>query len=196
MNMLHYVIDYLNQTKDMPLVLGGEEDIDITVIHDCSLGTGPKSRSITGLCGKLSKNAGAVTAKSFAQQTTALSSFEGELEGTTHSFKKGNMISNILDDIGVERASTIKAYNDNLPMIEFVKGNGIIKGVRHMERRMWYTREQFEKGNIELMHIGTKENTSDKLTKLGSILEHQIFTTDIMGLHLLGYNYFEKVFQK
>jgi hypothetical protein len=192
MDMLTYVIGYLHTTKDMPLVLGGEEDTEINVIHDCSLGTGPKGRSITGLCAKLNKSSGAVTAKSYAQQNTALSSFEGELDGVTDNFKKGNMIANILDDIGVQREPLIKSWNDNLPVIEFVQGDGIVKGVRHMERRMWYTREQFEKGTIDLGHVGTKTNTSDKLTKLGSVADHRIFATDIMGLSLLGYDYFEK----
>lgn len=191
MNMLHYVIGYLHTTRNLPLVLGGTSETEIHVTHDCSLGTGPKGRSITGITAKLNKDSGAVTAKAYAQNNTALSSFEGELDGVTDNFKKGTMIANLLDDISIHRQSQIKSWNDNLPVINFVKGNGVVKGVRHMERRMWYTREQFSKGTIAFGYVGTNENTSDKLTKLGTVNDHRNFVTDIMGLLLLGYNYYD-----
>ena len=76
-------------------------------------------------------------------------------------------------------------------MIDFVKGDSVAKGVRHMELRMWYTREEYKKGNIDLEFIEGNKLVADKLTKLGSTEEHRRFTRDIMGLNLLDRDYFE-----
>jgi hypothetical protein len=35
-------------------------------------------------------------------------------------------------------------------MIDFVKGDSVAKGVRHMEMRMWFTREKHEKLENEI----------------------------------------------
>jgi hypothetical protein len=48
MDMAEYTVGYLYTTKDMPLVLGGEDDIEPIIDSDASHGTGPNSRSITG----------------------------------------------------------------------------------------------------------------------------------------------------
>ena len=64
--MAHYCLGYLNQTKHFPLVLGGDENINLTIYTDASLGTGPHARSVTGQIIKLNKDAGAISVKSQA----------------------------------------------------------------------------------------------------------------------------------
>ena len=76
-------------------------------------------------------------------------------------------------------------------MINFVKGEGVAKGVRHMELRMWYTREEYQKKNADLEYMQGIKIPADKLTKLGGVHDHQEFAKDIQGLKLLGYDYFE-----
>ena len=81
--MAYYVMGYLYNTCDMPLVLGGNTDFNI---HDASHGTGPRSRSMTGVLVKLHPDSGAVHAV-LGQSTVKLLSFESELDGTTTVFK-------------------------------------------------------------------------------------------------------------
>ena len=76
-------------------------------------------------------------------------------------------------------------YSDNQAMINFVKGEGVAKGVRHMELRMWYVREQYQKGQIILDYMPGEIIPTDKLTKLGTVMEHEIFRDNILGLKLL-----------
>ena len=78
-------------------------------------------------------------------------------------------------------------------MINFVKGNASARGARHMELRMFYTREEYYKGRVNLEHRSGKILTADKLTKLGNIEEHRRFAADIQGLILLGYDYYNRV---
>jgi hypothetical protein len=189
LDMAYYVIGYLASTKDMPLVLGGESKIQTNVYLDASHGTAPKSKSITGSATKLNADSGAISAKSSAQTTVKLSSFESELDGVTTGFKTVKRVNNILDEIGIDREPVSRLVNDNESMINFVKGEGVAKGVRHMELRMFYTREEYAKGDVDFEHEFGAYIVSDKLTKLAVVSEFRIFATNIMGLGLLSYDY-------
>jgi hypothetical protein len=192
MDMANYIICYLYNTIDIPLVLGGIENVNVNVFIDASHGTGPKSRSITGVLAKLNPSAGAIYAKASAQATVKLSSFESELDGITTAFKTAARITNILKELHIDTNMKPITYNDNEANIEFVKGNSVAKGVRHMELRMWYTREEYKKGNVQLEYMKGTEIPADKLTKLGVVSEHRKFTMDIQGLNLISKNYFEE----
>jgi hypothetical protein len=76
-------------------------------------------------------------------------------------------------------------WSDNKAMVNFIHGEGVAKGVRHMELRMWYVRERYKQGNVVIDWMLGEQMPADKLTKLGSREEHEIFTRDIMGLGLL-----------
>jgi hypothetical protein len=191
MDMAEYVIGYLNTTKDMPLVLGGDDTIEPIVDADASHGTGPNSRSISGELTRLHERSGAVSAKAKAQTSVKLSSFESELDNTTTNIKTARRVSNILDELTIPRKQA-RLRQDNEAMINFVKGNSMVKGARHMELRMYYTREEYQKGHVQMEHQSGKILTADKLTKLGNVAEQRKFAADIQGLQLLGYDYFNK----
>jgi hypothetical protein len=47
-------------------------------------------------------------------------------------------------------------FNDNKAMINFVDREGTAKGVHHMERRMWYTRDKYLQVKIKLEYLAKK----------------------------------------
>lgn len=59
------------------------------------------------------------------------------------------------------------------------------KGARHMELRMWYVREQFAMGNVDMMHMPGAVLPADRLTKPSTKQEQAEFTSFVMGLALL-----------
>jgi len=185
MKMAFYVIGYLSTTKYMPLVLGGDEEITPIGYSDASLGTGPKSRSVAGHMTKLNSQAGAINAKSAAQQSTRGSSWEAELDGVSIAMKTLVRVLNILAELDIQHTPQATLFNDNLSMIEFVHGKGVAKGVRHMELRMWYVREQYKNGKISLEYMKGEDLPADKLTKLGNVEDHRRFAAKIMGHTLL-----------
>jgi hypothetical protein len=187
-NMAIYVIGYLNTTKYMPLILGGELDVEVNGFSDASLGTGPKSRSVAGHFSKLNLKAGAISAKATAQQSVRMSSWEAELDGVSIAMKSLLRILNILSELGVHHKPQAKLFNDNLSMIEFIHGKGVAKGVRHMELRMWFVRENYRKGKVDLEYLSGKVLPADKLTKLGNVEDHKAFAFAIMGHELLEMN--------
>ena len=76
-------------------------------------------------------------------------------------------------------------WSDNKAMVNFIHGEGVAKGVRHMELRMWYVRERYKEGNVVVDWMTGEEIPADKLTKLGTRETHEKFTRDVLGLSLL-----------
>jgi hypothetical protein len=90
----------------------------------------------------------------------------------------------------LEKNNQALLFNDNKAMINFVHGESTAKGVRHMERRMWYSREKYLQGKIKLEYLVGKVTLADRLTKLDTAEEHIRYTTDILGLNLLRTNHY------
>ena len=182
--MALHCVEYLYQTLDIPLVLGGEEKIGAKLSSDASLGTGPKCRSISAVFARLGARAGGVLAKSTAAHMLSLSSFESELDAFSRAVKVMMFLYNLLESLGIEQERpTIEC--DNQAMINFVKGEGAAKGVRHMELRMWYVREQYQTRKYDVFYTSGKVLSADKFTKLGDRNDHQEFLYDVQGLGLL-----------
>jgi hypothetical protein len=187
LDMAIYCIAYLYQSRDLPLVLGGSSKIEINAYTDASVGTGMNGRSVIGHLAKLNSQAGAIYAKSTATQGVHLSSFESELDGTASCMKTVSRIKNILTELCQEFEQFSKLFSDNEAMIKFVKGEGVAKGVRHMELRMWFIREKYKHGDIILEFMEGVRMPADKLTKLGNKASHAAFRREILGLGLLDW---------
>lgn len=184
--MAYYMVSYLYYSKDIPLVLGGKGELCVEAYSDSSWGTGPKGRSICAVLVRLGEGAACITARATASLSSVrMSSFESELEGVTLAVKTLRRIVNILEELGFELISKPKLYNDNLSMIRFVKGEGVAKGVRHMELRMWYTREQYAMGSYELEHMKGTTLPADRITKPQTREEHAEYRYFALGLGLL-----------
>jgi hypothetical protein len=63
----------------------------------------------------------------------------------------------------------------------------MVKGVRHIEIRQWFSRNTIRKGQFELiLMLPGVDIPADKLTnKLGNISKHAQFRSQILGLSLL-----------
>eukprot|EP00388_Colpodella_angusta_P046725 GDKK01070407.1.p1 GENE.GDKK01070407.1~~GDKK01070407.1.p1 ORF type:complete len:254 (+),score=-19.77 GDKK01070407.1:41-763(+) len=186
MSMAYYLMSYLYYSKDVPLVLGGKGDMIQETYFDSSWGTGPKGRSICAVMTRLGKDSACIVAKTTASASTvSMSSFESELETCTLAMKTSKRIKNILDELNCKLVSRPVLYNDNEAMINFVKGEGMASGARHMELRMWYVREQYAMGSVDLLHMPGVILPADRLTKPSTKQEQAEFTSFVMGLKLI-----------
>jgi hypothetical protein len=182
------VLSYLYHSKDLPLVLGGplseDNKIQLTGYSDASLGTGPKGRSVKAHMFKLGEKAGSIVAKSGTSTSVYTSSFEAELDGITSAYKTTAKLLNMLEELGIQIDQTM-LYNDNLAMINFIKGEGTAKGIRHVQLRMFYVREKYLEGNITLDYLEGNNLPVDQLTKIGTSDQFYKFRRDVLGLALL-----------
>lgn len=94
-------------------------------------------------------------------------------------------MENFLNELSIVYNERSILSNDNQAMINFVHGEGIAKGVRHMEMRQWYIRENYKKDNYEFVYENGKTLPPDKLTKLSDCEGHARFAYDIMGMALI-----------
>lgn len=184
LDMSRHVVAYLLHSIDVPLVLGGKGKLGILTDSDASLATGPRRRSILGMAIRLGLRAGVISAKAVASALLHSSSFECELDSCSRALKLVRYVFNVIYALGLPQEKPV-LYCDNEAMINFVKGEGVAKGVRHMEVRMWYTREQYQMGNVDVVWKSGKTLVADKLTKLANRLDQQEFMHDVQGLSLL-----------
>jgi len=134
---------------------------------------------------KLGPLCGAITAKATALHTTPrLSSYESELEDVTLVFKILLRIKNLLTELTFTPDERLKSYNDNESMLKFLKDYGTAKGVRHMELRMWYIRDQI-RTSIDVLYRKSSDLTTDHMTKPTNRISQEKYTNEIMGLKLL-----------
>lgn len=54
-----------------------------------------------------------------------------------------------------------------------------------MELRMWFIREKYKEGGINVQYMEGTKLPADKLTKLGNRSSHLQFRSDILGLSLI-----------
>ena len=176
---------YAFRTRYVPLVLGGHySKLAPTSYSDASLGSGPKGKSIMGSMTKLNPLAGAVCASSTATTVAVTNIFEGELDSVSSTTKDINRIMNTCHSL--QRESDLpQLHADNLATNNFVKGEGIAAGSRHMQLRLWYVRGQYDMGKYNINHIPGINNPADTLTKLADSVHHFPFAKVILGLSLL-----------
>jgi hypothetical protein len=179
------VIRYLGQTKDEPLVLGGCSPAQIITLSDCSLGTGPKGRSIIAYGTRMGPSSGFIATKVKATQYMALSSFEGEINGYFESFRTSARYANIAKEMSYKVDPIRIIIGDNEKAIQFIKGEAEGKGIRHALRRFSYMREEFSKGNIDLQWLSGKSLVVDAMTKVVDVEAFQRFRSDVLGHALL-----------
>lgn len=182
--MAYCVMTYLYCSIDIPLVLGGEKEISVNTYSDASLGTGPKGRSVRGEISSLNKLSGAITAKSTSSHSVFDSSFGAELDGLSSAMKTTNRLINILSEMDIQ-SSNNTIYSDNEAMINFVKGSAVAKGIRHLELRLWYFREEVSRGKVDVFFMPGKDMPADQLTKILNRADFEKFRERVQGLKLL-----------
>jgi hypothetical protein len=192
LTMAKYVAAYLYYTKDVPLVLGGSEQVHLTAYSDSSLATAPKRRSVSGQITKLHPNAGAVYAKPKTSQSTRTSSFESELDALSEALKTLMYLETVLKTLGIDQSYPSTIYADNKAMIDFVNGDGSLRNSRHMELRLWLVREQLARGGKQIQFMSGLQIPANFLTKLATKTEHVQFLNDIQGLQLLPHDMFHQ----
>lgn len=110
-----------------------------------------------------------------------LSSFEAEMEAMNVTVKLMNWVLKVKDDIIGRVADIPVVYGDNRAMIDFIKEDGEAKGVRHIELKMYYVREEFRKGRFNLEFMSGVRIPADLLTKVGSSKDFGVFREYILG---------------
>jgi hypothetical protein len=120
-------------------------------------------RSRTGYVFKLGTSL--ISWASMMQPTVALSSAESELMSATHAAKQCIYIRDLLKFLNVEQKYNTIIFEDNNACIRLSKNSEFHKRTKHIDIRWFYIREKYVSGEINLVHVNTKDNIADLFTK-------------------------------
>ena len=210
---------YLQDTITYPLVLGGYDRLEVLTYTDASLNTGPNGKSVIAYGTRLGVNAGLINAKATATVDVVLSSFEAELHGVNDGFTDNSAESSIillnelkkneknivgLSDSYKDNAVTRnvlaelsefpdirRVFSDNEAMVNFVNETADAKGVKHALLRLFYVRQEINRG-VDLYWMSGKDILANAMTKVVSKEEQEKFTNDVQGFNLLGKDIMDK----
>jgi hypothetical protein len=164
--MAKYTLQYLFNTAEMGMILGGklpEEGIHLEVYTDASLGTAPKGKSIVAHLVKAQHDSASIITKAKATTNVYLSSFESELDGYITATRSLQRFRNIIQELRVKLQPIATVHCDNLALVEFIKGNGEPKGLKHIALRLWAARDDYSYGNIQLSLIICLEKSCQQI---------------------------------
>ena len=166
------MVRYLKGSRDLELVLGGDNEIKITGFTDSDWANCPHTRrSVGGYLFTL--GSGPVSWQSKRQQTAATSSCEAEYTAAFEASKEAIWLRTLLSSIGLSPTSATILLCDNNAAITLSKDPAFHARVKHFDIRYHFLRECIQSEHISLSYINTKDNIADIFTKP---LDTTIFT--------------------
>ena len=181
---LNRLLKYLHGTKELGIMLGGDEagNIGVTIYADAAFNKHPNGRSHAGIFITLGR--GPVVAKSNSIKAVAKSSAEAELMSASDGVSIGEWVHEfVVHQPGGEEIGPSLLKEDNTAAIQLMK-NGRSNSARtgHIKLRYFFVKQYIDDGSIILEHCPTDEMVADILTKplQGSHFEY-------LRSYLLGY---------
>ncbi|KAJ8511698.1 hypothetical protein OPV22_002132 [Ensete ventricosum] len=159
------ILKYLRMTKDLLLVYGGGS-LQVEGYTDSSFQSDiddSKSNSVY----VFTMNGGAVSWKSFKQDTTSDSTIEAEYIAAAEAAKKGVWMKKFIKDLGVVPSSVkpIPIYCDNNGVIAQAKEPMSHQKSKHVLRMFHLIREIIARKDIAIERVPSEDNIAYPLTK-------------------------------
>lgn len=159
------VLKYITNTKEMGVILRpGKLGMCVRVYVDAAYGVHSDGKSHTGSCVVI-KDVGAVHCKSSKQSIVTKSSTEAELIALSDSANQGLYMRSFLMSQGYN-VGPVVIYQDNTSCMALVeRGRSGAERTRHISIRYFWVKERVEKGEVIIIHKGTKDMYANVLTK-------------------------------
>jgi hypothetical protein len=161
---LKRVLEYLNGTRDLPYILGADSLEAFFSWIDAAFAVHEDMRGHTG--GATSMGTGAFMVKSSKQKQNTLSSTECEHVGVAQYLPSPIWLSQFLKYQGYD-VTDKTLYQDNESTIRFLKNGkkSAGKNSRHVDIRMFFSKDRIEAENIKVKHCRTNHMLSDFWSK-------------------------------
>jgi hypothetical protein len=161
------LLRYLNHTKDLGLILGGDSEgnFHLAAYVDASFGVHADGKSHTGMFITLGR--GIILAKSVKQKIVTKSSCEAELVGLSDvasllAWQQEWMM--LMGD--AEHAYPGVLYEDNMSAMQLAKnGRSNSDRTKHIKLRYFFIKQYLDSGEFVLKHCSTDRMIADILTK-------------------------------
>lgn len=181
-NELKRVVKYLMKTSNSKLRLCAERGKPLRLSGYCDADWGGDTadrKSNTGYLFLLGE--ASVSWASRKQSSVSLSSMEAEYIAVSEACKELVWLRRMLDEMGAEQCGPTVLFEDNRSCMEFVEMERVSRRSKHIDTRMFYTKDMCEKGLVELRFCPSENMTADLLTKpLGPVKQKKF--AEAMGL--------------
>ena len=166
------VLRYLYHTRDFVLTIDPSNDLfSLSVYCDANYGDGRDSgeavddkwKSQGGYMVFL--NDVLVSWRSRRHKCRALSSMEAEYFEASEAAKEILWFRGLMHDLGYAMNGPSHIYEDNKACISYSKNNTCHDRTKHIDIRAYNLRDNVRAGLVALLHIDTKQQLADMLTK-------------------------------
>jgi hypothetical protein len=158
------VLRYLKGTRDLKLVLGGSNPIDLLGFTDSDWANCLDTRrSIGGYAFTL--GSGIISWNCRKQKTVASSSCEAEYTAAYESCKEAIWLRSLLSSIGFSPSGPTTILCDNNAAINLSEDPSLHQRVKHIDIKYHFLRERVHSKEIKLSYINTNDNIADVFTK-------------------------------
>jgi len=159
------IVAYLVSTSKLVLRLGGHySKLELTAYSDADWGGDlDKRRSRTGLLVLLGVSP--VIWMSKLQPSVALSSTEAEYIALSLCCRDVLWARGLLHQLGFQQEDPTPIYEDNMSCIKIAESRKQAPGVKHVDIRYHFVRDEVERKTVTLRPLPTAEMVADTLTK-------------------------------
>ena len=162
---LDRLLDYLVNTPDLGLVLGGHGGVVLHATVDASYGTHADRKSHTGCTLHIGVGSGAFLSRSKKQTVTADSSTVAEFIATHLASKEVMWARALLSEMGYPQLQPTVLGEDNMSTIAMIQNDCNGQKTKHIAIRFNMIRELVQQLEIQMKYLPTADMTSDILTK-------------------------------
>ena len=165
MIILDRLLDYLVNTSDLGLVLGGHGSVLLYATVDASYGTHDDRKSHSGCTLHIGVGSGAFLSRCKKQTVTADSSTVAEFIATHLASKEIMWARALLGEMGYVQTAPTTLGEDNMSTIAMIRNDCNGQKTKHIAIRFNMIRELVQQLEIAMEHLPTADMTSDILTK-------------------------------
>ena len=164
------ILRYLYSTKDKALVISADAPMELKVYVDANYGDDRESensdskwKSQGGFLVYFSSSL--VSWRSRRHKTRSLSSMESEYMEASEAAKEVLFFRVMLEELDYKQSSPTIMYEDNKACIQYSKNNTSHDRTKHIDIRAYVLRDCVRNNDIKLMHVDTRDQLADMLTK-------------------------------
>jgi hypothetical protein len=148
------LLKYLNSTKELCLIVGGFEKIELFGLTDASFVQDSDCKSQLGYAVYLGKKSGAVYCSSKKNTVVSLSSTQSEVDALVGLVKEVLWFQGFLSFLGVDVGNEpTQVWCDNSPAVTLTKEGNHLKRSKHFIVKSTWLKEQVAVSTEELMWI-------------------------------------------
>jgi hypothetical protein len=162
---LIWYLEYMIETADYPLVLGGPQ-VSLECMSDASFAIMPERRSIKSHFVRTCPLSGAIEASVDTIRVAVTSIWEAEVMAASDGLDSLKYFENVCDELFIDRCERSKSRVDSESGMEWFESKKISQRSRHIDIKYFHNKHAVQEGFVDMEFVTGEENESDLLTKI------------------------------